>query len=32
MTRMSDLPADQPVTIEPMRAFPHLKDLVTDVS
>jgi len=32
MTRMSDLPADKPVTIEPMRAFPHLKDLVTDVS
>jgi succinate dehydrogenase / fumarate reductase iron-sulfur subunit len=32
MTRMSDLPADKPVTIEPMRAFPHLKDLVSDVS
>jgi succinate dehydrogenase iron-sulfur subunit len=32
MTRMSDLPADKPVTIEPMRSFPHLKDLVTDVS
>jgi succinate dehydrogenase / fumarate reductase iron-sulfur subunit len=32
MTRMSSLPADQPVTIEPMRAFPPVKDLVTDVS
>jgi succinate dehydrogenase / fumarate reductase iron-sulfur subunit len=32
MTRLSDLPLDQPVTIEPMRAFPPLRDLVTDVS
>src|SRR5687768_2760843 len=32
MTRLSDLPLDQPVTIEPMKAFPLLKDLVTDVS
>ncbi len=32
MTRMSDLPQDKPVSIEPMRAFPGLKDLVTDVS
>lgn len=32
MTRMSDLPADRPVTIEPMKAFPVMKDLVTDVS
>jgi succinate dehydrogenase / fumarate reductase iron-sulfur subunit len=32
MTRLSDLPLDQPVTIEPMKAFPHVKDLVTDVS
>ncbi len=32
MTRMSDVPDDRPVTIEPMRAFPILKDLVTDVS
>ena len=31
MTRMSDLPEGEPVTIEPMRAFPHLRDLVTDV-
>jgi len=32
MTRMNTLPADKPVTIEPMRSFPLLKDLVTDVS
>ena len=32
MTRLSDLDADKPVTIEPMRAFPHIRDLVTDVS
>jgi succinate dehydrogenase / fumarate reductase iron-sulfur subunit len=32
MTRLSDLPLDEPVTIEPMQAFPILKDLVTDVS
>ena len=32
MTRMSDLPTDKPVTIEPLRAFPLTKDLVTDVS
>ena len=32
MTRMSDLPTDQPVVIEPMRAFPVIRDLVTDVS
>jgi succinate dehydrogenase / fumarate reductase iron-sulfur subunit len=32
MTRMNQLPADRPVTIEPMRAFPPLRDLVTDVS
>jgi succinate dehydrogenase / fumarate reductase iron-sulfur subunit len=32
MTRLSDLDLDQPVTIEPMRAFPLIKDLVTDVS
>ena len=32
MTRLSELPLDQPVTIEPMRAFPHTRDLVTDVS
>ena len=32
MSRMSDLPTDTPVTIEPMRAFPIIRDLVTDVS
>jgi succinate dehydrogenase / fumarate reductase, iron-sulfur subunit len=32
MTRLSDLPLDEPVTIEPMKAFPVLRDLVTDVS
>ncbi len=32
MTRMSDLPTDEPITIEPMQAFPVQRDLVTDVS
>ena len=32
MTRLSSLPLDQPVTVEPMRAFPSVRDLVTDVS
>ncbi|MDH3208693.1 MAG: succinate dehydrogenase/fumarate reductase iron-sulfur subunit [Gemmatimonadota bacterium] len=32
MTRVDELPADQPITVEPMRAFPVLRDLVTDVS
>jgi len=32
MTRLNELRLDQPVTIEPMRAFPPVKDLVTDVS
>src|SRR5580765_5885457 len=32
MTRLDELPADRPVTIEPMRAFPRVRDLVTDVS
>ena len=32
MTRLDTVPLDQPVTIEPMRAFPLIKDLVTDVS
>ena len=32
MTRLDDLPEDEPVTVEPMRAFPLLRDLVTDVS
>jgi succinate dehydrogenase / fumarate reductase, iron-sulfur subunit len=32
MTRLSDLPMEKPVTIEPMRSFPSIRDLVTDVS
>jgi succinate dehydrogenase / fumarate reductase iron-sulfur subunit len=32
MARLSDLPLEEPVTVEPMHAFPRLKDLVTDVS
>ncbi len=32
MTRMSDLPLEKPVTVEPMKAFPLVKDLITDVS
>jgi succinate dehydrogenase / fumarate reductase, iron-sulfur subunit len=32
MTRLDELPTDRPVTIEPMRAFPPVRDLVTDVS
>src|SRR6476659_10941054 len=32
MTRLNTLALDKPVSIQPMKAFPHLKDLVTDVS
>ena len=32
MTRLNSLPLDKPVTVEPMKAFPHMRDLVTDVS
>ncbi|HEY5943908.1 MAG TPA: succinate dehydrogenase/fumarate reductase iron-sulfur subunit [Kofleriaceae bacterium] len=32
MTRMSDYPADETITVMPMKAFPVIKDLVTDVS
>jgi succinate dehydrogenase / fumarate reductase iron-sulfur subunit len=32
MTRLSSLPAGEPVKIEPMKCFPSIKDLVTDVS
>ena len=32
MTRLNDLPLEQPVTVAPLRAFPTIKDLVTDVS
>jgi succinate dehydrogenase / fumarate reductase iron-sulfur subunit len=31
MTRMDMLPLDKPITIEPMRRFPLIRDLVTDV-
>jgi succinate dehydrogenase / fumarate reductase iron-sulfur subunit len=32
MTRLSDLPLERTVAIAPMKAFPPVKDLVTDVS
>ena len=32
MTRMNELPEDMAVTIQPLKTFPLLKDLVTDVS
>src|SRR6266404_4026168 len=32
MTRLDALPLDKPVTIEPLRAFPLIRDLATDVS
>jgi succinate dehydrogenase / fumarate reductase iron-sulfur subunit len=32
MTRLSDLPLHEPITVEPMRCFPPVRDLVTDVS
>jgi succinate dehydrogenase / fumarate reductase iron-sulfur subunit len=32
MTRLSEIPLDEPVTVEPVKAFPPIKDLVTDVS
>src|SRR5690242_9760476 len=32
MTRLNELPLEQPVTVEPMKTFPSIKDLVTDVS
>src|SRR5213595_4206595 len=31
-TRMDTLPQDKPITVMPMKAFPVIKDLVTDVS
>jgi succinate dehydrogenase / fumarate reductase iron-sulfur subunit len=31
-TRMDALPLDKPITVEPMKSFPVIKDLVTDVS
>ncbi len=32
MTRLADVALDEPVVVEPIRAFPRIKDLVTDVS
>lgn len=32
MCRLSDMPLNKAVLVEPMKAFPHIKDLVTDVS
>src|SRR3954467_5532996 len=32
MTRLNELPLEEPVTLEPMRPFPPIRDLVTDVS
>src|ERR1051325_1044988 len=32
MCRLSDLPLDKPVLVQPLKAFPWIKDLVTDVS
>ena len=31
-TRLDHLPADRPITVEPMKSFPVIRDLVTDVS
>jgi len=31
-TRLSDLPAGEPIQVEPMKTFPLIRDLVTDVS
>jgi succinate dehydrogenase / fumarate reductase iron-sulfur subunit len=31
-TRMDDLPIEKPITVSPLKAFPVIKDLVTDVS
>src|SRR5437667_7743353 len=32
MTRMALFPPDEPISVAPMRTFPLIKDLVTDVS
>src|SRR5437660_1142504 len=32
MTRLDQIPIDEPITVEPMRAFAPVRDLVTDVS
>jgi succinate dehydrogenase / fumarate reductase, iron-sulfur subunit len=31
-TRLDHLPEEEPITVEPLRAFPVIRDLVTDVS
>jgi succinate dehydrogenase / fumarate reductase iron-sulfur subunit len=32
MTRMNTLPVEEPITVQPLKTFPIMKDLVTDVS
>ena len=32
MTRLSQIPLDRPITIEPLKAFPSVRDLTTDLS
>src|SRR4026208_2103980 len=32
MARLSEIPLDKPITIEPMKTFPLVRDLATDVS
>src|SRR6201993_2929227 len=32
MTRLNQIPLDKPVKVEPMKTFPLIRDLVTDVS
>src|SRR5438874_2575386 len=32
MTRMNTLPSDEPITVTPLKTFPVIRDLVTDVS
>jgi len=32
MTRVRQMDISRPITVEPLRAFPHVRDLVTDVS
>ena len=32
MTRLDTIDVTQPITIEPMRAFPPIKDLISDIS
>src|SRR5678815_4786913 len=32
MCRLNELKTDTPVLVQPLKSFPHVKDLVTDVS